>query len=205
MSHTCGLLYYSTETQGKPRCLLHKSKKKKRQLIWLLRGCKDKGNRQRTRMMSWSSSRVYLTLAWSRATCTLRCKPIHKWTSPEVQLRIEGYWRELWASGKVTDAAQLKKTTTAITKQPSTQSTNLIAPEQGHTPGTSSFSLRAQHHLCHPPWHPVAWFKVYHWHDDQHFRGPKLFFSALQRRWLVCACIKWRGCLADVLCAHNRD
>lgn len=39
---------------------------------------------------------------------TLECKPIHVWTSHDVQLRIDDYQRELRASGGVTGAAQLK-------------------------------------------------------------------------------------------------
>lgn len=41
-------------------------------------------------------------------SCTLKCKPIHEWTSRDVQLRIDDYQRELRASGRTTGVTQLK-------------------------------------------------------------------------------------------------
>lgn len=41
-------------------------------------------------------------------SCTLKCKPIHEWTSHDIQLRIDDYQRELRASGRTTGTMQLK-------------------------------------------------------------------------------------------------
>ncbi|TKS64957.1 hypothetical protein D9C73_027749 [Collichthys lucidus] len=87
-------------------------------------------------------------------SCTLKCKPIHEWTSRNVQLRIDDYQRELRASGRTTGATQLKSHITTIThEQPSTPSSSLAAYEQCHTPSPlpSPFSLQTQSHVWHPP------------------------------------------------------
>lgn len=83
--------------------------------------------------------------------CTLKCKPIHEWTSRDVQLRIDEYQRELRASGRTTGATQLKSHTTTITpERPVPTSSGLGTHEQCHAPSPSPFSPQAQNHVCHP-------------------------------------------------------
>lgn len=48
---------------------------------------------------------------------TLKCKPIHKRTTREVQLRINDYQRELRAGGKAVNAVQLKSHTATISSE----------------------------------------------------------------------------------------
>lgn len=82
-------------------------------------------------------------------SCTFKCKPIHEWTSRDVQLRIDDYQSELSASVRNTGAAQLKSHITTITsEQPNPQ---LSVSEQCHAPNPSPSSLQAQRHVCHPP------------------------------------------------------
>ncbi|KAJ8003295.1 hypothetical protein DPEC_G00167940 [Dallia pectoralis] len=70
---------------------------------------------------------------------TLKCKPIHEWTSRDVQLRIDDYQRELRASGGVTGAAQLKSHIAAVTsEQSSPPSASLAVSEQYHGPSPLS-------------------------------------------------------------------
>lgn len=70
--------------------------------------------------------------------CTLKCRPIHEWTSRDVQLRIDDYQREL--------SAQLKSNIIAVTpEQPSIPSANLAVPSQRHTPSPCT---QVQHSVC---------------------------------------------------------
>ncbi|KAL1246992.1 hypothetical protein QQF64_034535 [Cirrhinus molitorella] len=79
-------------------------------------------------------------------SCTLKCKPIHEWTSRDVQLRIDDYQRELRASGRAIGTAQLKNHVIAVTpEQPSVPPVNVAMPSQCHTP---NLSLQAQHSVC---------------------------------------------------------
>lgn len=66
-------------------------------------------------------------------SCILKCKPIHEWTSRDVQLRIDDYQRELRASSRTTGAAQLGNHITTVTpEQPSPPSSSLTTAEQCH-------------------------------------------------------------------------
>lgn len=87
-------------------------------------------------------------------SCTLKCKPIHEWTSRDVQVRIDDYQRELRATGRTTGAPQLKsQVATCTSEQPSRTSSNLAAYEQCHSPSPlpSPSSLHAQQQVRHPP------------------------------------------------------
>lgn len=92
-------------------------------------------------------------------SCILKCKPIHEWTSRDVQLRIDDYQSELRATGRTAGALQLKSQVTTITsEQPSPTSPSQAAHEQCHTPGPllPPSSLQAQHHVHYPPFPPPA-------------------------------------------------
>lgn len=79
-------------------------------------------------------------------SCTLKCKPLHEWTSRDVQLRIDDYQRELRAKDRNTSTALLKSHFTAVTaEQPSSPSSSLAVSEQCLTSSPSSFSLQTQH------------------------------------------------------------
>lgn len=76
----------------------------------------------------------------------LKCKPIHEWTSRDVQLRIDDYQRELRASGRAIETARLKNHVIAVTpEQPSVPPANVAMPSQCHT---ANISLQAQHSVC---------------------------------------------------------
>ena len=82
-------------------------------------------------------------------SCTLKFKPLHEWTSRDVQLRIDEYQRELRASGGAAGTVQLKNYATAVaSEQPSQPSTGEAVSVQCLTPNPSP--LQAQHHVCHP-------------------------------------------------------
>ena len=88
-------------------------------------------------------------------SCTLKCKPIHEWTSCDVQLRNDDYQRELRVGGRTTGAAQLKSHITTVTsEQPSPPSSSLAVSEQCHNPSPSPSSLHTAERLfCLPrPW-----------------------------------------------------
>ncbi|XP_075932775.1 uncharacterized protein LOC142932666 [Anarhichas minor] len=85
-------------------------------------------------------------------SCTLKCKPLHEWTSRDVQLRIDDYQRELRVSGGAAGTAELKNyVTAAASEQPSQSSTSQTVSVQCLTPSPSPFSLQGQHHVRHPP------------------------------------------------------
>lgn len=84
---------------------------------------------------------------------TLKCKPLHEWTSRDVQLRIDDYQSELRASSRTTGATQLKSHVATIpSEHPNPPSSSLAAYEQSLTtsPSTLPFSLPAQHIVCPP-------------------------------------------------------
>lgn len=84
---------------------------------------------------------------------TLKCKPIHEWTSRDVQVRIDDYQRELRASSRVSGAVQLKShTTTILHEQSSSSPASLSVPEQRHAQSPISLSLQTQHQECHTPY-----------------------------------------------------
>lgn len=79
-------------------------------------------------------------------SCTLKCKPIHEWTSRDVQLRIDDYQRELRDSGRAIGTAQLKNHVISVTpKQPDVPPVNVAMPSQFHTQNPS---LQAQYSVC---------------------------------------------------------
>lgn len=83
---------------------------------------------------------------------TLKCKPIHEWTSRDVQVRIDDHQRELRTSGRSMGAAQLKSHIATITpEQPSPPSPSLAAYERCHTLSPTPFSPHVQHRVCHTP------------------------------------------------------
>lgn len=85
-------------------------------------------------------------------SCILKCKPIHEWTSRDVQQRIDDYQSELRASSRTAGVAPLKSHITTVTsEQYSPPSANLAVSEQCHTPCPLPSPLQAQHHVCHPP------------------------------------------------------
>lgn len=85
-------------------------------------------------------------------SCIWKCKPIHEWTSHDVQLRIDDYQRELRANYRTAGATRLKSQVTTVTsEQPCPPSFSLAAYEQCHTPSPSPSSLQAKPHICHPP------------------------------------------------------
>lgn len=84
-------------------------------------------------------------------SCTLKCKPIHEWTTRAVQLRIDDYQRELRASGRLNGASQLRSHVSTVTsEQHCPPSSSLAVPEQSNTPGPSPPSLPSQCHVYHP-------------------------------------------------------
>lgn len=83
---------------------------------------------------------------------TLKCKPIHEWTSLDVQLRIDDYQSELRARGRSGGAAELKSHIASITSErPSPPSPCLAAFEQHHDLKPSPSPLQTQHPACLPP------------------------------------------------------
>ena len=84
-------------------------------------------------------------------SCTLKCKPMHEWTSRDVQLRIDDYQSELRASCRLSGIAQLKSHTTTVSSEgPSQPSTSETVIKPSHAPGPLPSSLQGQHHLCIP-------------------------------------------------------
>lgn len=82
-------------------------------------------------------------------SCTLKFKPLHEWTSRDVQLRIDEYQRELRSSGGAAGTAHLKSYITAVASdQPSQPSTGQAV--QCLTQSPSPSHPQTQHHVCHP-------------------------------------------------------
>ena len=104
-------------------------------------------------------------------SCILKCKPIHEWTSRDVQQRIDDYQREMRASNRATGAAQLKSHIAAVAlEQPSPPSTSPAVSEQCHTPSPSPSTLQAQRHACHSPCPSPASVSVQS--EPRHTPGP---------------------------------
>lgn len=83
--------------------------------------------------------------------CTLKCKPIHEWSSYDVQLRFDDYQSELRARGRSSGTTELKShVSSTIFKQPSPPPSCLAASEQHHSLNPSSSSLQTQHRVCLP-------------------------------------------------------
>lgn len=66
-------------------------------------------------------------------SATFKWKPIHEWSSKDVQLRIDDYQRELRANERAFGAAQLKVHTAEVAPgQPNLPPVNVHVPEQCH-------------------------------------------------------------------------
>lgn len=88
---------------------------------------------------------------------TLKCKPIHEWTSRDVQVRIDDYQRELRAGDRISEAVKLKShTATVLPEQSSPSPVSLSTPEQRHPqvyhPSYSSpVSVPSRDEISHTP------------------------------------------------------
>lgn len=81
-------------------------------------------------------------------SCILKCKPLHEWTSRDVQQRIDDYQRELRANGRAAGAVQLKShIATVASEQPSPPSVSLPVSEECRSPGPSPLSPQSQCHV----------------------------------------------------------
>ena len=76
---------------------------------------------------------------------SFKCKPIHKWTSQDVQLRIDDYQSELRSRARLGTGAELKSHITSVTsEQPGPPPSYLTAPEQCRTQTSSTSCLQTQ-------------------------------------------------------------
>lgn len=92
----------------------------------------------------------------------LKCKPIHEWTSRDVQLRIDDYQRELRANNRLMGAAQLKTHITTVMLEESRTTSGVVTGLTYSDPACSPpFSLQTQHSAPHPM-HPPSVSAAFH-------------------------------------------
>ncbi|XP_061887949.1 uncharacterized protein LOC133638923 isoform X2 [Entelurus aequoreus] len=104
-------------------------------------------------------------------SCILKCKPLHEWTSRDVQQRIDDYQGESRANRRAAGTAQLKSHITAVaSEQAGPPSVSLPVSEECRAPVPSPLFPQAQRHVYCSPLTPPMSASV----PNEHQRSPSL-------------------------------